>query len=127
MARPRDLAPAPRKAILARLRAAWMHQDRPLVGKDAILAWFLAHGFRRRSGAPLNWRLLLELQRRVGDPFLMRWPDGRPWSTHLYLLSWCAAHSRVWGPACQPGWQPAGRTIRARAGRTRTQDSDRSD
>lgn len=120
-----DLDRPPPRQFLDELRALAPGADYPVVGRDAIRAWFFAHGFRRRNGTELSWDQLLEMQRRCGQPWGWHAPAigmhrGKPVSSHLLLLRWAVVQAEKLGPPTTRHWVPSERTLRARRQQRRT-------
>lgn len=97
---------APRAAVasdpatyLRALRSLAPKADHPIVGKTAICAWLLAHGFGVR-GKPPKWRTVLEWQNRTGPMFFPQRNTRAPlYTTHLVLLVWALTLSEGLGRA----------------------------
>jgi hypothetical protein len=111
------LAVADFKTVRAALDA--LAPDYPVVGRDALLAWFAAHGF------PASWSTLLDWKRRAGEPFCFHGRSigrhlGQPVSTHHILLAWMMAQSAKLAPPTYDSWVPGPRALRKRAARRRS-------
>ncbi len=122
--RQRELERPNYRTILARLRSLCPRVDRPVVGQDAIVAWFTHYGFRGPYGRPLTWEHVRAWQWRCGEPFAFHRPAigrmrGSPVSTHCLLLAWCMTQAAKLGPMWSRHWAPSPRTKRARARRRR--------
>lgn len=75
------------------LRALVPHLNIPIIGKEAICAWFYAHGFSARKGGPPRWKTLTTWQQRAGEPFVYWVPRygpnlGIPHTTTLIVTRW---------------------------------------
>lgn len=119
MASRRDLARPESRVFWLELRRLAKRADYPVVGREAILAWFHAHGFTRRDGSPVSWNQVLDWQWRCGEPMGWHSPAigahrGKPVSTHLLLLRWCMVQAEKLGPPTTQHWVPAPRAVRAR-------------
>lgn len=131
MARTRDLQRPPAGTFLRELRRLARRADYPVVGQAQIQLWFHRHGYKKRDGSVLSWAVILDMQRRVGEPFGWHTPGvgryrGQPISTHLLLLHWCMCHGEAFGGRSEH-WRPAPRTARAQRAADRAGSTDSSD
>lgn len=119
MARTRDLKRPASPAFLDELRRLARRADYPVKGQVQLKHWFHQHGWTRRDGGVLSWAVILDMQRRCGEPFGWHTPSrgryrGVPVSSHLLLLYWAMVHGEKFGPATSEHWRPSPRTERAR-------------